>query len=89
MPTVLKVLMFCDLFPSASSHLAEVRKGVTEKIRLLNEELALIDTHLEDQKRKQEEVLICPNLLFNAYAVNVKLLTRSATCLHAAEETRR
>ncbi len=43
----------------ASEHLTGVRSEVLEKIRLLQEELGLIDTHLSDQKTKYEEVNKC------------------------------
>ena len=40
----------------ASQHLKDVKLGIVEKIKLLNEELTLVDKHLEDQQRKQDEV---------------------------------
>jgi hypothetical protein len=40
----------------ASKHLSGVRAETSEKIKQLNEELALIDVHLADQQTKQEEV---------------------------------
>ena len=44
------------VFYLASKHLTEVRSEVVDKIKLLNEELLLIDSHLVEQKEKKSEV---------------------------------
>lgn len=50
--------MIFQLYSSASAHLTAVRSEVVDKIKLLNEELVLIDSHLEEQKEKKSEVRI-------------------------------
>jgi peptidoglycan hydrolase CwlO-like protein len=51
---------FCDdagaCHDAAESHLQSERRGVQDKIRLLQEEVSLIDQHLEQQRLKFEEV---------------------------------
>ena len=52
----LNYYLFIVCANTASEHLTSVRSEVLEKIRLLQEEVGLINSHLSDQKTKYEEV---------------------------------
>ena len=57
---LLCLCLICILYKpdtSASEHLLEERDKLDNKIQLMQEERDLINKHLTDQKRKQDEIL--------------------------------